>query len=49
MLDQPFDSLVTEAADARPLHPVRPDGLSSMLETLPAAQAAYLKASGFAA
>ena len=49
MLDQPFDSLVTEAADARPLHPVRPDGLSSMLETLPVAQAAYLKASGFAA
>lgn len=49
MLDQPFDSLVTEAAESRPLHAIRPDGLPALLETLPEAQAAYLKAAGFAA
>jgi len=49
MLDQPFDSLVTEADDSRPLHPVRPDGLAAFLKTLPKAQAAYLTATGFAA
>ena len=49
MLDQTFDSLVTDAADALALHAVRPEGLPGLLATLPPAQAAYLKASGFAA
>ncbi len=49
MLDQPFDSLVNDAADAHTLHAVRPDGLAGLLDSLPAAQAAYLKATGFAA
>ena len=49
MLDQTFDSLVDHAPDAHPLHAVRPDGLAALLESLPTAQAAYLKATGFAA
>ena len=49
MLDQTFDNLVDHAGDAHPLHTVRPDGLAGLLETLPPAQAAYLKATGFAA
>ncbi len=49
MLDQTFDSLVKEAADALPIHAVRPEGLSDLLAGLPAAQGHYLKATGFAA
>ncbi len=47
MLDQTFDSLVIDAADARPLHAVRPGGLPDLLSALPPPQAAYLKATGF--
>ena len=49
MLDQMIDGLVDDAADARPLHPVRPDGLAGLLASLPPAQTAYLNDSGFAA
>jgi leucyl aminopeptidase len=49
MLDQTFDNLVDHAPDALPLHTVRPDGLAGLLDTIPPAQAAYLKATGFAA
>ena len=49
MLDQTFDSLVNDAADALPLHAVRPEGLPALLETLPSPQAAYLTATGFKA
>ena len=49
MLDQIFDSLVAGPAGALPLHAVRPDGLAELLKVLPAAQGAYLKATGFAA
>jgi leucyl aminopeptidase len=44
--DLPF---VTDAAGARPLHAVRPGGLEAWLATLPPAQAAFLRASGFGA
>jgi leucyl aminopeptidase len=49
MLDQPIDCVVTEAADARPLHAVRPSGLAQLLESLPAAQATFLRDIGFQA
>ena len=49
MLDQTFDSLVGQTADALPLHAVRPDGLAALLAALTPAQAAFLKAAGFAA
>ncbi|MBR0657463.1 leucyl aminopeptidase family protein [Plastoroseomonas arctica] len=43
------EGLVAAAADARPIHPLRPAGLAAFLDTLPAPQAAFLRASGFAA
>ena len=49
MLDQPLDFLVTTAENAKPVHTVRPDGLSTFQEALPPAQAAYLRDSGFQA
>lgn len=49
MLDQPFDSLTTDATGALPLHAVRPEGLEALLATLPTATAAFARASGFAA
>jgi leucyl aminopeptidase len=49
MLDQPFDSLTTDATGALPLHAIRPEGLAALLASLPGAQAAFAKAAGFAA
>ena len=45
---RPLDCLA-EAGDsaARPLHAVRPDGLSAFLDALPASQAAFLRDAGF--
>lgn len=43
MLEQPIDCVVTDATDARPLHVVRPPGLTELLGGLPAAQAAFLR------
>jgi leucyl aminopeptidase len=40
---------VDAAADARPLLPVRPGGLTAFLSSLPPAQAAFLRESGFSA
>ncbi|HEY4251153.1 MAG TPA: leucyl aminopeptidase family protein [Roseomonas sp.] len=41
--------LTREAADARPLHAIRPAALAGFLEGLPSGQAGFLIASGFAA
>ncbi len=49
MLDQTFDCLTDSTAGGLPLHAIRPDGLSALLDTLPPAQAAWLKGIGFAA
>jgi leucyl aminopeptidase len=42
-------SCLTDAADALPLTGVAPEALPALLDTLPAPQAAFLRASGFAA
>jgi leucyl aminopeptidase len=44
-----FDCLAETAAAALPLYAVTPDNLPELLEKLPAAQAAFVTASGFAA
>ncbi len=53
MIDQSLPCIAdTEAArgnHARPVHAVRPAGLDDLLATLPAAQAQFLRAAGFAA
>ena len=49
MLDQTIDCIVTSPDGTRPVHAIRPDGLSGFLETLPPAQAAFLRDTGFAA
>ena len=49
MLEQNLECLAETAASARPLHAVRPDGLATWLETLPAAQAGFARASDFKA
>jgi leucyl aminopeptidase len=41
--------VVSEASDARPVHVVRQDALTSFLAGLPSAQAAYLSGAGFSA
>jgi leucyl aminopeptidase len=43
------DGIAEIATPALPLHAVAPAGLAVLLEALPPAQAAYLRASGFAA
>ena len=43
MLDQELDCLAGSAADTRPVHPLRPDGLAAFLDTLLPARAAYLR------
>lgn len=43
------DGIADLATPALPLHAVAPAGLAVLLEALPPAQAAYLRASGFAA
>ncbi|WP_428539270.1 leucyl aminopeptidase family protein [Rhodopila sp.] len=49
MLDQKLDFVIDTPDGARPVHVVRPDGLAGFLETLPPAQAGFLRESGFAA
>jgi leucyl aminopeptidase len=47
MLDQTIDCIVASAEGARPVHVVRPDGLTAFLQTLPSATAAFLSDTGF--
>ena len=47
MLDQPLDCIVSSPDGARPVHVVRPDGLAAFLDTLPPAQAAFLRDTTF--
>jgi leucyl aminopeptidase len=42
-----LDCVADREDDARPLYPVRPAGLASLLDRLPAAQAGYLRDLGF--
>ena len=49
MIDQTLDCLATEDAGALPLHAIRPATLDSFLAALPAAQAAWLRATKFTA
>jgi leucyl aminopeptidase len=49
MSDQALDCIAASAEATRPLRAVRPDGLDEMLAALPADQAGYLRACGFAA
>ena len=49
MIDQPLDCLIDDPTGARSLHSVRPDALDAFLATLPEAQSAWLRATGFAA
>ena len=47
--DQALDCIATSAEGARPLYPVRPAGLSGLLDALPPGQAGYLRDAGFTA
>jgi leucyl aminopeptidase len=49
MIDQSLDCLTEEHPGALPLHTVRPAALGAFLGGLPAAQSAWLRATGFAA
>lgn len=49
MLDQTLHCIAASPEGARPVHVVRPDGLKGFLDSLPAAQAAFLRATRFAA
>lgn len=49
MLDQDLTCIAEPGTDSRPLHAVRPAGLSDLLDALPATQAAYLRAVDFRA
>jgi leucyl aminopeptidase len=49
MLEQTLDCVADRDDDARPLYPVRPPELASLLDRLPAAQAGYLRDLGFTA
>jgi leucyl aminopeptidase len=49
MLDQTLDCLIATDEGARPLYAVRPAGLDALLNSLPPAQAGYLRDSLFAA
>jgi leucyl aminopeptidase len=49
MLDQTIDCIVDSAEGARPVHIVRPDGLTAFLDTLPSGQAAFLRDTAFGA
>ena len=49
MLDQTIDCIIDAADGTRPVHPVRPDGLSGFLDSLTPAQASFLRDTGFAA
>ncbi len=47
--DQALDCIAASPDGARPLHAVRPAGLSDLLDTLPPDQAGYLRDAGFTA
>jgi leucyl aminopeptidase len=49
MLDQSLDCLAASGEGARPIHLIRPDGLARFIATLPEAQMAFLRGSGFTA
>nr|WP_294554003.1 leucyl aminopeptidase family protein [uncultured Rhodopila sp.] len=49
MLDQELDCIADSAADTRPVHPLRPDGLAAFLDTLLPARAAFLRDIDFTA
>ncbi len=49
MLDQIIDCITGSDRGTRPVHAIRPSALTAFLETLPAAQAAFLRDSGFEA
>jgi leucyl aminopeptidase len=49
MPDRPLDCLATRPDGARPLHAIRPAGLAGLLDALPPAQAAFLRATKFQA
>jgi leucyl aminopeptidase len=49
MLDQTIDCIVESRDGARPVHVVRPDGLTDFLDTLPSGQAAFLRDTQFGA
>jgi leucyl aminopeptidase len=49
MLDQTIDCVVKSPEGARPIHVIRPDGLTEFLDTLPSAQAAFLRDTTFGA
>ncbi len=49
MRDRTLDCLAPAGSTAKPVHGVRPETLATWLGTLPAAQSAYLVASGFEA
>lgn len=42
-----LEGLTANAPAAIPLHAVRPEGLPGLLEAIPAAAAAFLRATGF--
>jgi leucyl aminopeptidase len=47
MLDQSLDCIAATGTESRPLYAVRPAGLAALLDSLPAAQAAWLRAVDF--
>jgi leucyl aminopeptidase len=49
MLDQNIACIVHSPEGARPVHVVRPNGLSGLLDSLPSSQAGYLRDTGFSA
>jgi leucyl aminopeptidase len=49
MLDQTIDCIVDQPDGTRPIHVVRPDGLAGFLDTLPTAQANFLRDTMFGA
>jgi leucyl aminopeptidase len=49
MLDQTIDCIVDKPDGARPVHVVRPDGLTAFLDMLPSPQAAFLRDTSFSA
>jgi leucyl aminopeptidase len=49
MLRQTIECITHDQTGARPVFPIRPDGLGGLLETLAPAQAGYLTDQGFAA
>src|SRR3984885_2428568 len=49
MLDQTIDCIVNSPDGTRPVHVIRPDGLTAFLDALPPAQAGFLRDTAFGA